>query len=174
MPSRYSLACPKCQHSNAITATQAGQDLKCAGCQEAIQAPRLGELKLLPAIESPKSTNVKKSSRGGKLFVLGMLMLIFGGAGGAGLLYYASSMLSDYGTKLEEAVVEVSRNIEEESLPKVMELYESMSLERGLPAWQEPPYVGRHKQGIILRYIAYGLLTIGAVGLIVVIAGFFK
>lgn len=174
MPSQYSLTCPKCQHANAITTTQAGQDLECAGCQDTIQAPRLGQLKQLPAIGVPKSTDVSKSSRGGKLFVLGMLLLIFGGGGGAGLYYYASAMLSDYSVRLEEAVVKISEDVDTASLPALAEFYENMPLEAGLPAWQEPPYVSRHKQGVILRYISYGLLTIGAVGLILAITGFFK
>ena len=174
MPSQYSLTCPQCKHANAITTTQAGQDIECAGCQETLQAPRLGELKQLPAIGTPKNTSAQKSGRGGKLFVLGMLLLIFGGGGGAGLFFYASNMLSDYGTKLEIAIVEMDSLIDEASLPELAQLHDTMSLEKGLPAWQEPPYVSLHKQGVILRYISYGLLTIGAVGLIVAIAGFFK
>ena len=174
MASQYSLSCPKCQHANAITTTQAGQDLECVGCQTTIQAPRLGQLKLLPAIDAPEDSSTKKNSRGGKLFVLGMLMLIFGGGGGAGLFYYASNMLFDYRTKVDEAIVEVSTSVDELNLSELTAFYQSMPLEQGLPAWQEPPYVRRHKQGIILRYIAFGLLTIGAVGLIVAIAGFFK
>ena len=174
MPSQYSLTCPKCQHGNAITTTQAGQDLECAGCQDTIQAPRLGQLKLLPAIDSPESTSVKKSSRSGKLFVLGMLLLIFGGGGGAGLFYYASGKLFDYNSKVEEVVVDIDRFVEEASLPQLAQFYEEMPLEQGLPAWQERYYVSNNKQGIILRYISYGLLTIGAVGLFLAIAGFFK
>ena len=174
MPSQYSLTCPKCQHENAITTTQAGQNLECAGCQETLQAPRLGQLKLLPAIDSTASTGVAKSSRGGKLFVLGMLLLIFGGGGGAGLYYYASAMISNYGTKLEEAVVEMDTLIDDAKLIDLAALYEEMPLEAGLPPWQEPFYVSRHKQGVILRYISYALLTIGAVGLILAITGFFK
>ncbi|MDB2687387.1 hypothetical protein N9Y42_09270 [Mariniblastus sp.] len=174
MPSQYSLPCPKCQHQNAITSTQAGQDLECAGCQNTIQVPRLGELKQLPAIESSQKSSVKRSSRGGKLFVLGMIMLIFGGGGGAGLFYYATSKLFDYNTKLEEAVAEMDPLIKEANLLDLTIFYETMPLEKGLPAWQEPPYVSSHKQGIILRYISYGLLTIGGIGLLFAITGFFK
>ena len=174
MPSQYTLSCPKCQHANAITTTQAGQDLECAGCRGTIQAPRLGQLKQLPAIDAPKSTNAKKRGGNGKLFVLGMLMLIFGGGGGAGLFYYASGKLYDYNSKVDKAIVEVSNLVDDANLVDLAVLYDSMPLEKGLPAWQEPPYVGRHKQGIILRYISYGLLTIGAVGLVMAITGFFK
>ena len=174
MASQYSLTCPKCQHANAITTTQAGQDLECAGCHEAIQAPRLGQLKQLPQIDAPQDTKAKKSSRGGKLFVLGMILLIFGGGGGGGLFYYASTKLFDYKSKVDEKIIETDALIDGLSLAEQAQLYESMPLEGGLPAWQERPYVSSNKQGIILRYISYGLLTIGAVGLIVAIAGFFK
>ena len=174
MPSQYSLSCPKCQHSNAITTTQAGQDLECASCKDTIQAPRLGELKQLPQIDTPEDTSKKKSSRGGKLFVLGMIMLIFGGGGGAGLFYYASTKLFDYNTKVEEAVVQMDTVIDELSVVDATMLYEEMPLEGGLPAWQEQPYVSSNKQGIILRYFSFGLLTIGGIGLLVAIAGFFK
>ena len=174
MPSQYSLTCPKCQHQNAVTTTQAGQDIECAGCKESIQAPRLGQLKQLPAIDSPQRTSVKKSRSGGKLFVLGMLLLIFGGGGGAGLFYYASGLLVDYNSKLDEAIVEVDGLVDDATLPQLAQLYESMPLEQGLPAWQELAYVSSNKQGIILRYIAFGLLTIGGVGLLMAIAGFFK
>ena len=175
MPSQYSLTCPKCQHANAITTTQAGQDIECAECQQTIQAPRLGELKQLPAIAAAESTSVKKSSGSGKLFVLGMLLLIFGGGGGAGLFYYASGMLFDYNSKLEESIVEVTSLVDDgATLPQLAQLYESMPLEEGLPAWQERPYVSSNKQGVILRYISYGLLTIGGIGLLMAIVGFFK
>ena len=174
MPSQFSLLCPKCQHANAITTTQAGQDFECAGCQDTIQAPRLGQLKQLPQIDAPQNNRAKKSSNGGKLFVLGMIMLIFGGGGGAGLFYYASNMLFDYGSRLEESIVKMDDFVNDANLPELAHFYESMPLEAGLPAWQERPYVSSNKQGIILRYISYGLLTIGAVGLLIAIAGFFK
>jgi len=102
------------------------------------------------------------------------MLLIFGGGGGVGLYYYASGMLSDYSVRLEESIVEMNSFVDSASLSDLTEFHEPMSLENGLPAWQEPPYVSRHKQGVILRYISYGLLTIGAVGLILAITGFFK
>ena len=49
-----------------------------------------------------------------------------------------------------------------------------MPLEAGLPAWQERIDVGQNKQGIILRNISYALLTIGGIGLICAVIGFFK
>jgi len=173
MSSRYSLSCPQCQHDNVVTTTQAGQDFECAGCQQSISAPRLGQLKQLPAIDSPTSS-VKKSSPGGKLFVLGMLMLIFGGGGGAGLFYYASGKLFDYGTAVEEKIVQMDSYTDKASLIELTQLYETMPLDGGLAAWQEQPYVGDHKQGIILRYISLGLLTIGGIGSLLAIIGFFK
>ena len=174
MSSRYSLICPQCQHSNPVTTTQAGQELECAGCQQPIQAPRLGQLKLLPAIDPAPSTATNSSSSG-KLFVLGMIMLIFGGGGGAGLYYYASGKLFDYETKVEEKIVEIDNLIDNDaSLIQLVQIYEEMPLEAGLPPWQEKAYVGSNKQGIILSYLSYGLLTIGGIGLICAIAGFFK
>ena len=175
MPTQYSLTCPKCQQVNAITTTQAGQDVECAGCKDTIQAPRLGQIKQLPVIDSdsPTPTRVKKGS-GGKLFVLGMLLLIFGGGGGAGLLYYASNKLFDYSSEIDKAIAENETALKDAKLIELTMLYETMPLEGGLAAWQERPYVSNNKQGIILRYIAFGLLTIGGVGLLIAIAGFFK
>jgi len=174
MSSRYSLICPQCQHSNSVNTTQAGQELECAGCQQPIQVPRLGQLKLLPAID-PAPGKVAKSSSGGKLFVLGVIMLIFGGGGGTGLYYYASGKLFDYETKVEEKIVEIDNFIDNDaSALELVHFYEGMPLEAGLPPWQEQAYVGSNKQGIILRYLAYGLLAIGGIGLICAIAGFFK
>lgn len=174
MSAQYSLACPQCQHSNPVTTTQAGQDLECSGCQQQIQAPRLGQLKLLPAIDATPG-KAAKSRRGGKLFVLGMLMLIFGGGGGTGLFYYASGKLFDYETEVEKKIVEIENFIDTEaSLAELVHLYETMPLEAGLPPWQERDYVGNNKQGIILRYLSYGLLAIGGIGLICAVTGFFK
>jgi len=174
MSTRYSLTCPHCQHSNAITTTQAGQDVACAGCQQTLQAPRLGQLKQLPVIEAAVPTKKKANSKGGKLFVLGMLLLIFGGGGGGGLWYYASGKLSNYETALEEKITELDSFIDEANVIELAQLYETMPLEGGLPPWQERSYVGQNKQGLILRNIAYGLLSVGGIGLICAVIGFLK
>ena len=174
MSPQYSLICSHCQHSNAITTTQAGQDIACAGCQQPLQAPRLGQLKQLPVIEAAVPAKKKASSKGGKLFVLGMLLLIFGGGGGGGLWYYASGKLFDYETELEREITKLDDWVDEASLIEQLQLYETMPLEGGLPAWQERLYVGQNKQGLILRRIAYGLLTIGGIGLICAVIGFLK
>lgn len=174
MSPRYSLNCPHCQHLNAVSTTQAGQDLECDGCQQTIQAPRLGQLKQLPVIETAAPAIAKKGGQGGKLFVLGMLMLIFCGGGGAGLWYFASGKLSNYETVVEEEIQRVDSLVDEANVIDLAQIYETMPLEAGLPAWQERPYVGQNKQGIILRNISYGLLTIGGIGLICAVIGFFK
>ena len=175
MSSRYSLICSHCQHSNVLMTTQAGQDIDCAGCQQTIQTPRLGQLKQLPVIEAAAAPSKQKAgSKGGKLFVLGMLMLIFGGGGGGGLYYYASGKLFDYETVVEQKITKLDSWVDEASLIEQLQLYETMPLEGGLPAWEERPYVGQNKQGLILRNISYGLLAIGGIGLICAVIGFFK
>lgn len=174
MSLRYSLICSHCQHSNVVTTTQAGQDIDCAGCQQTIQAPRLGQLKQLPVIEAAAPAQHKESNKGGKLFVLGMLMLIFGGGGGGGLFYYASGKLFDYETVIEEKIAKLDGFVDPLNVIELAQLYETMPLEGGLPAWEERPYVGQNKQGLILRNISYGLLAIGGIGLICAVIGFFK
>ena len=174
MSPQYLLTCPHCQHSNTVTTTQAGQDIECGGCQQTIQAPRLGQLKQLPVAEAGAPTVKKESTKGGKLFVLGMLMLIFGGGGGAGLWYYASGKLSNYEANLEQKIAELDSWADEANVIELAQLYETMPLEAGLPAWQERIDVGQNKQGIILRNISYALLTIGGIGLICAVIGFFK
>ena len=174
MSPQYSLICTHCQHSNVVTTTQAGQNIDCAGCQQSIQAPRLGQLKQLPMVEAAAPVQHKESSKGGKLFVLGMLMLIFGGGGGAGLYYYASGKLFDYETVVEEEITKLDSWVDGASLIEQVQLYETMPLEAGLPAWEERPYVGQNKQGLILRNLSYGLLAIGGIGLICAVIGFLK
>ena len=174
MSPRYSLICPHCQHSNVVATTQAGQDIDCAGCQQTIQAPRLGQLKQLPVIEAAAPAQHKESNKGGKLFVLGMLMLIFGGGGGGGLFYYASGKLFDYETVIEEKIAKLDGFVDPLNVIELAQLYETMPLEGGLPAWEERPYVGQNKQGLILRNISYGLLALGGIGLICAVIGFLK
>jgi len=175
MSPRYSLICPHCQHSNVVATTQAGQEIDCAGCQQALQIPRLGQLKQLPVIElAATPAKEKASSKGGKLFVLGMLMLIFGGGGGGGIWYYASGKLFDYETVVEQEITKLDSWVDKASLIEQVQLYETMPLEGGLPAWEERPYVGQNKQGLILRNISYGLLALGGIGLICAVIGFLK
>ena len=106
--------------------------------------------------------------------MLGMIMLIFGGGGGAGLWTFASNKLFDYETVVEKEISNVDSLVDQANATELAQLYETMPLEAGLPAWQERPYVGQNKQGIILRNISYGLIAIGGIGLICAVIGFFK
>ena len=174
MSSRYSLTCPDCQHSNEILTTQAGQDLACANCQKTIQAPRLGELKQLPVVSAAESTNSPQSKKGGGLFVAGLLLLILGGGGGAGLYYYASQKLFDYEKEVEGVLANANVEIQAASTKDLLQTYDMLPIENGLGAWQERPYVGNHKQGVILTNIAYGLFAIGGLGFLMTLAGLLR
>ena len=43
--------CPHCQRDLPVSTTQAGETIRCEGCQAEVTLPRLGELRRLPAVD---------------------------------------------------------------------------------------------------------------------------
>jgi hypothetical protein len=140
-------------------------------------APRLGELKRLPVSETVGVSDNKstgQSRKGGGLFVVGLLLLLLGGGGGAGLYVYASQKLFNYEEEVEAVLANADVEIAASSTKELIQTYDMLPIEKGLGAWQERPYVGNHKQGVILTNIAYGLFAIGGLGLLMTLAGLLR
>jgi hypothetical protein len=52
----YSLTCPHCQASISVSPAQAGDEISCQACGNAVRVPKLGELRQLPRADEPTAT----------------------------------------------------------------------------------------------------------------------
>ena len=93
MSSLYQLPCPLCDAKNQISPRQSGQTLACTGCGADVEAPKLGEIKKLPLVESAntKRKGAMSAARKG-LFTAGLALAVLFGGAGLGLHLYARSL----------------------------------------------------------------------------------
>ena len=172
MSLRYLFPCENCDHVFELVAKQAGQDLKCPKCEAASSAPKLGTLRQLETIggaESKPSGAANGATRN-SLFVIGLAMAIIGGAAGAGLYQYATSMIREF--DIHKVIDNFDAWIDEQAPSDVVALYETMELDKGLGDWEEQPHVGSNRQGRILRNFSYGLMGISGIGLLLLVGSF--
>jgi hypothetical protein len=132
----------------------------------------LGELKQLSLVSSAKSPIHRETKKGGGLFVAGLLLFLICGIGGGGLWYYGYQKLVPY--DVEEFIEDTSQQIDELGINDLVGVYSEMPVDKGLGPWRERTYVSSDKQGKILIQISYGLMAVGAIGLLMVLAGLFR
>ena len=171
MSSLYQLPCPLCDAKNQISPRQSGQTLACTGCGADVEAPKLGEIKKLPLVESAntKRKGAMSAARKG-LFTAGLaLAVIFGGAG-LGLHLYARSLHTP--VDIEEHVQRTREEIRNLEAPQIYGLATILTKTDDLGDFAEPPFLKGNKQGAILTWVAYGLYAISAVGLAMLLGSF--
>lgn len=174
MANLFLLDCSSCNHQLTVSPRQAGQSLTCTECSTQIDAPKLGDLKKLPPASVPATAgdSRKMSATGRWLFTIGLALAVIAGVTGFGLQRFASSLKTelDIDAKLAE---------NRESLYKLSPAeiyYFASSIERNdrVGDYAEPSFVKDNIQGTILSNIAYGIYAIAAVGLVMLLAAFFK
>jgi hypothetical protein len=163
---RYLYLCPRCSHTNLLSATQAGQELTCAGCNQSFEVPQLQVLRQFAVEKDSTAVKEKSTSWAARdmLFVIGMICLIVGSSSGYGLYRYSNSLIDDIKNPDKEIEMRV------DSLSSGAVLWDWYHIEKNpdLPDWLEHPIIGRRKQGNILKKVAYGLCGIGGCGFLLV------
>ena len=178
MSPRYLFPCPNCDHKFELVSKQAGQELACPDCSNAVEAPKLGTLKQLELAESGQEggdhssggRNGNSGSLKNLVFVGGLALAIIAGAAGLALYQYAKSKVVEF--DLAGNLEEYETWIDEQPPTGVLGSYVEMGTSQGLPEWVEQPHVGENKQAAILKKVAYGLFGLASLGLLTLIGSF--
>ena len=166
MPPLYIFPCTNCDHKFELVSKQAGLELTCPQCQQALESPMLGKMKRLEVVSGTeqKPSTSPSSGRSWKnfLFAAGLATAIVAGAGGFGLSYYANQLDPRY--ERESQLENFESAIDSISPSQLVEFYQDMDVESGLGEWYEPNYVRYGKQVQYLRWgvpVMYGLAGLG-------------
>lgn len=172
MSLQYLLPCPECSESIKLVAAQAGQDIECPDCGHSFEAPRLGELKRLETVgDSSSKAGGQASFAKRALFSGGLLVLVLFGVPGLLLNNYANSLIIEL--NLEETFINWNKSIDELSPEELFQEWTAMDYESGLGEWREQVHARYEAQGKILRNVSYGILSVAALGLLMLVSSFF-
>ena len=169
----YLLPCAECQHPLEVQTRQAGQTLNCPQCNHSFDAPRLGELKRLQPVSSegsPHSGGGSTSILKRWLFTAGLAMAVLLGAAGFGVYQYASSIQQEIDA--EGAMELYETDIDKLTDAQVYQVAAAYDTDQSIGEYFQPDAVKSNKQGEILEYVAFGLMGLGAVGLLMLVASF--
>ena len=171
MSNLFLLPCPLCDAKNEISLRQSGQNLACTGCGKDIEAPKLGEIKKLPLVESAntKRKGTMSAARKG-LFTAGLAIAVLFGCAGLGLHLYARSLHTP--VDIEEHVQRTREEVGALEIPQLYGLATTLTKIEDLGDFAEPPFLKGNKQGEILMWVAWGLYAIGAIGLVMLLGSF--
>ena len=177
MSLRFLFPCPNCDAKFELVTKQAGQSLTCPSCDNKTEAPKLGLLRQLETVgEAPASSNRRAQTGAASgswknlLFVCGLGLAIL--AGTAGYFLYKHAQSRTVQLDIEKAIKSVEDEVDQASPARLMQMYESLGVEKGLGDWVEQPYVGENKQAQILKNIAYGLFAVAGIGLFTLLISF--
>lgn len=172
MSNLFLLPCPLCDAKNEISLRQSGQNLACTGCGKDIEAPKLGEIKKLPLVESTTGTKraaTMSATRKG-LFTVGLALAVLFGGAGLGLHLYARSLHTPI--DIDQYVQLTREEVRSLETRQLYGLATSLSKMEDLGDFAEPAFLKGNKQGAILMWVAYGLYAIGAIGLMMLLGSF--
>jgi hypothetical protein len=99
MSERYQFECPNCSASNGVELRQAGQSIRCRGCQAAIEVPTLRGLKrsraAAPEVAGTSPRRRKITIGGRALFIVGLLVVLIGLTTGTTLWVTAAQLRTE-------------------------------------------------------------------------------
>jgi len=123
------------------------------------------------AITARKSGLRSKSGARSRLFASSLAVAVLAGTAFGSLFYYARSLQTrwDVGQLVQEAAAQLNH------LPpsQLLDIWDSMSSEEGLPDWQEAETTRYNKQGRILERISYGIGAVALIGLLGILTSLF-
>ncbi len=171
MSDLFQLPCPLCDAKIQISPRQSGQTLACTGCGKDIEAPKFGEIKKLPLVESANTNRKVTMSAARKgMFTAGLALAVLFGGAGLGLHLYARSLHTPI--DIEEHVLSTREEVRALEIPQLYGVATSLAKTDDLGDFAEPPFLKGNKQGAILMWVAWGLYAIGAVGLVMLLGSF--
>lgn len=176
MAVRYAWECPECQATIELTATQAGQEIKCASCLAVVTVPKLGVVKALPVVgdaEEPKSGRRKTSGVNpvkSWLFAGGLLIAVLAGIAGGAAQYRASEFYVDIDT---EAMIEDELNyIDEQEPAEIYAVEVGASDEQFGLEYTETPWRTRNIKSGIIQKLAWAFWGIAGAGVLMLLSSF--
>lgn len=171
MPKNYLFSCSSCEKNFRVSQRSAGMSAACPFCDHENVVPGMRQLRALPIAEE----QVSFAKSGGSdlkrfLFSAGLLVAVLGGILGLALSYYADMLSTEL--MLEEKIKYGNKFVDTMAPGHLWEAWDQMET-KGLPDWQESQDVRYNKQAGHLKSIAYGLIGLGGLGLLSLLASFF-
>ena len=172
MAQNFLFRCSGCDKDFEVGVKSAGTDVNCPFCEQKNSLPGLRQIKALPAAqqESVVENTTGHSATKRFLFSGGLLVAVLGSLLGLALSYYADSLATEL--KVEEKIEFGSAYVDTMTPGRLWETWDRLAA-KGLPDWQESQDVRYNKQAGYLKSIAYGLMGLGGLGLLSLLASFF-
>ena len=172
MAQYYLFPCSSCDKDFEVDIKSAGMDVSCPFCEQKISLPGMRQIKTLPIAQQKETSSKAAGPSATKrfLFAAGLLVAVLGSLSGLCLSFYADSLATEL--KLEEKIEFGSAYVDTMTPGRLWETWDMMAT-KGLPDWQESQDVRYNKQAGYLKSIAYGLLALGGLGLLSLLASFF-
>ena len=145
-------------------------EVNCPFCDQVINIPGMRQIRELPLVEEKASATSSGGDLKRFLFSAGLLVGVLGLLTGLALSYYADSLATEL--RVEEKIEFGNAYVDTMTPGRLWETWDQMDT-KGLPDWQESQDVRYNKQAGHLKSISYGLLGIGGMGLLTVLASFF-
>lgn len=172
MAQLYLFRCPSCEKDIEISEKLAGMTQNCPFCEIENSYPGMREIRRLPVAENQSSDSLAKpafNETGSWLFSGGLLVAVMAGLLGFGVLYYANSLVAESPANLQ---IEFG-NQQLDQLPAghLWEVWDQMT-GNGLPDWSETTINRYNKQADYLKWLAFALFGVSALGLVSLVSSF--
>jgi hypothetical protein len=137
------------------------------------------EIKQLPlakrgrsATPGPKPGARSRYGSRSPLFAASLAVTVLAGAAFGGLFLYSQRLQTHW--QVDQLVQEAVANLNVLPASELLDIWDTMSSEEGLPDWEEAETTKYNKQGRILEKIAYGIGAVALIGLLGALLSFFK
>jgi hypothetical protein len=124
------------------------------------------------ATPDPKQGTRSRYGARSPLFAAGLAVAVLAGAAFGGLYVYSQRLQTHW--QLDQLVQEAVSNLNKLPASELLDIWDTMSSEEGLPDWEEAETTKYNKQGRILEKIAYGLGAVALIGLLGALLSFLK
>ena len=166
MSQTYLLPCPDCDYENPVTARNAGTSVSCSKCRSVIVVPKLGELRQFAVDEETEPTPARGTSwdiRKGRIFALGMIILVVLSVAAVGLMLFAETNYetdSGFEKIKEESFESFDKMTDEQAYMAFSRSFEPVKLDQ----WQESIFLQNARTKSQFYMVGYVLLAIGIIG----------
>lgn len=177
MAARYAYECQQCHSTVELSATQAGQELKCHSCSAEFVAPKLGVIKSLPLIGGETASGKKpgRTSKSGSplkswLFAGGLLLAFIAGIAGAAAQYRANQFKVE--VNIEDIVKSEHKAIDEMPATEIYNLLTMATEDDFRLDYTEVGYRTLNIKNGIIQKVAWVCFGIAGFGLLLLLGSF--
>ena len=174
MAARYAYECPECHSTIELSTTQAGQDITCGSCSAVVNAPKLGTIRSLPALDDTLASD-RKPGKGsplkGWLFAGGLLLAVIAGIGGAAAQYRADQFHID--VDIEEIVSNEHKMLDKAPPIEIFVIAIEAGKESFTLEYSEAAYRTYNIKSGIIQKVAWACFGVAGFGLLMMLSSFF-